>query len=29
MALLVIPALKLGPSGLFDVERFTPVSLLV
>jgi len=28
MALLVIPALKLGPCGLFDVERFTPVSLL-
>jgi len=27
MALLVIPALKLGPCGLFDVERFTPVSL--
>jgi len=28
MALLVIPALKLSPSGLFDVERFAPVSLL-
>lgn len=27
MALLVIPALKIGPLGLFDVERFTPVSL--
>ena len=27
MALLVIPAVKLGPTGLFDVERFTPVSL--
>jgi adenine deaminase len=27
MSLLVIPALKLGPQGLFDVERFTPVSL--
>jgi adenine deaminase len=27
MALLVIPALKLGPCGLFDVERFAPVSL--
>jgi adenine deaminase len=24
MALLVIPALKLAPQGLFDVERFTP-----
>lgn len=27
MALLVIPALKLGPQGLFDVERFQPVGL--
>jgi adenine deaminase len=27
MALLVIPALKLGPCGLFDVEQFKPVSL--
>jgi len=27
MALLVIPALKIGPMGLFDVEQFTPVSL--
>ena len=27
MSLLVIPALKLGPQGLFDVGRFTPVSL--
>jgi hypothetical protein len=27
MALLVIPALKLGPQGLFDVDRFAPVSL--
>jgi adenine deaminase len=27
LALLVIPALKLGPAGLFDVERFAPVSL--
>jgi adenine deaminase len=27
MSLLVIPALKLGPQGLFDVERFTPVNL--
>ena len=27
MALLVIPALKLGPAGLFDVERFSPVGL--
>ena len=27
MSLLVIPALKLGPDGLFDVERFRPVSL--
>jgi adenine deaminase len=27
MALLVIPALKLGPEGLFDVERFAPVGL--
>jgi adenine deaminase len=29
MALLVIPALKLGPMGLFDVEAFRPVSLWV
>ena len=28
MALLVIPALKIGPTGLFDVERFAPVGLL-
>ncbi|MCE9631914.1 MAG: adenine deaminase [Planctomycetia bacterium] len=27
MALLVIPALKLGPQGLFDVEAFRPVEL--
>jgi adenine deaminase len=27
MALLVIPSLKIGPAGLFDVERFEPVSL--
>ena len=27
MALLVIPALKLGPDGLFDVNQFKPVSL--
>ncbi len=27
MALLVIPALKLGPTGLFDVELFRPVSM--
>jgi adenine deaminase len=27
MALLVIPALKLGPDGLFDVNEFKPVSL--
>jgi len=27
MALLVIPALKLGPDGLFDVRGFRPVSL--
>jgi adenine deaminase len=27
MALLVIPALKLAPQGLFDVERFAPVGL--
>ena len=27
MALLVIPALKLGPDGLFDVEKFRPVLL--
>jgi adenine deaminase len=27
MALTVIPSLKLGPSGLFDVDRFTPVDL--
>lgn len=29
MALLVIPALKLGPLGPFDVERFAPVDLFV
>ncbi len=29
MALLVIPALKLGPTGLFDVKAFRPVSLWV
>jgi adenine deaminase len=27
MALLVIPALKIGPQGLFDVERFGPVGM--
>lgn len=27
MALLVIPELKLGPCGLFDVDRFSPVEL--
>ncbi len=27
MALLVIPTVKLGPGGLFDVERFTPLGL--
>lgn len=27
LALLVIPALKLGPAGLFDVEQFAPVAL--
>jgi adenine deaminase len=27
LALLVIPSLKLGPTGLFDVERFAPVGL--
>ena len=27
MALLVIPALKLGPQGLFDVNQFKPVSM--
>ncbi len=27
MALLVIPALKLAPQGLFDVEQFAPVEL--
>jgi adenine deaminase len=27
MALLVIPALKIGPQGLFDVERFGPVDM--
>ena len=27
MALLVIPALKLGPQGLFDVAKFAPVEL--
>jgi adenine deaminase len=29
MALLVIPALKLAPQRLFDVERFAPVGLFV
>jgi len=29
MALLVIPALKLGPTGLFDVVAFRPVSMWV
>ncbi|MBS0208711.1 MAG: adenine deaminase [Planctomycetes bacterium] len=29
MALLVIPTLKLGPEGLFDVDQFAPVSLWV
>ncbi|HEX4129032.1 MAG TPA: adenine deaminase [Pirellulales bacterium] len=29
MALLVIPALKLGPQGLFDVEAFRPAPLFV
>jgi adenine deaminase len=28
MALTVIPSLKLGPSGLFDVDRFRPVDLI-
>ena len=28
MALLVIPTLKIAPTGLFDVSRFTPVGLL-
>jgi adenine deaminase len=28
MALLVIPTLKIAPTGLFDVERFAPVGLL-
>jgi adenine deaminase len=27
MALLVIPRLKLGPTGLFDVQAFRPVGL--
>ncbi|HEY2759981.1 MAG TPA: adenine deaminase C-terminal domain-containing protein, partial [Pirellulales bacterium] len=27
MALLVIPSLKLGPQGLFDVNQFKPVSM--
>jgi adenine deaminase len=27
MALLVIPALKLGPCGVFDVGKFQPVPL--
>ncbi len=27
MALLVIPALKLGPCGLFDVDKFQPAPL--
>jgi adenine deaminase len=27
MALLVIPAFKLGPQGLFDVGKFQPVGL--
>ncbi|MGD9722007.1 MAG: adenine deaminase [Pirellulales bacterium] len=29
MALLVIPALKIGPTGLFDVTEFRPVSMWV
>jgi adenine deaminase len=29
MALLVIPALKLAPVGLFDADRFAPVDLFV
>ncbi len=29
MALLVIPDLKIGDSGLFDVKKFQPVSLFV
>jgi adenine deaminase len=29
MALLVIPSLKLGPEGLFDVVAFRPVSMWV
>jgi adenine deaminase len=29
MALLVIPHLKLGPEGLFDVSTFQPVSMWV
>ena len=28
MALLVIPALKIGPTGLFDVDAFRPVGLI-
>ena len=28
MALLVIPSLKIGPAGLFDVDAFRPVQLL-
>jgi adenine deaminase len=27
MALLVIPSLKIGPMGLFDVDAFRPVDL--
>jgi adenine deaminase len=29
MALLVIPDLKIGDRGLFDVRKFEPVSLFV
>ena len=29
MALLVIPDLKIGDRGLFDVNKFKPVSLFV
>jgi adenine deaminase len=29
MALLVIPDLKIGDRGLFDVKKFEPVSLFV
>ena len=28
MALLVIPSLKIGPAGLFDVDAFRPVGLV-